>query len=694
MTITRGLFDHQSLLRDRFLRLSRSAGFKALIAAHAIVAAIILVRNYGGLQPLELAIYDELRVVWAGDDRSASIILVGATETDVKHLGWPLRDGDLATLLERITAWKPRVIAVDLYRDDPEPPGTDRLETALARHKEIIWAFKLPDERKPAIPPPPILRGTDRAVFTDVVTDAGNVVRRGLLYADDGVHSYTGVGMAVALGYLARDGIEPGPAPDGQLRLGKASITPLDDTRGPYTRLDSRGYQILLDYHGGPHPFVSQSLGEIMRSDAAASLVRGRAVIIGITAESVKDLFSTPFDSGFNNADPIYGITVHAHIADQLIRAAINGMPMLCALPSPLEDLWIWVWAIAGLVVGMLLRHPIPAICGSIAGLLILVGTVYAAFGQAVLLAALPAAIAWVASAGFANRAMRAASYRSRTLLLKSFEHYLAPAVIQKMISSEALPTLGGEQQEISVLFTDLAGSTATAETMEPELLIRVFNEYFEGVCAAISEQGGTVNEFVGDEVLALFGAPDQQPDHADRAVEAAIAIDQFACHFSIEQKRRGIDFGSTRIGVHTGIALVGNIGTRARFKYGAQGDVLNTGSRLEGLNKTIGTRICVSGETARNARHHRFRPVGSFVVKGRRDATDVFEPVASFRSCEVEWVERYEAAYRALEMRQLEAADLFKTLYREKPEDACVAFHHRRLIAGETGTLIVMPEK
>jgi adenylate cyclase len=98
----------------------------------------------------------------------------------------------------------------------------------------------------------------------------------------------------------------------------------------------------------------------------------------------------------------------------------------------------------------------------------------------------------------------------------------------------------------------------------------------------------------------------------------------------SAKQEARGIHFGHTRIGVHTGIAMVGNVGTRSRLKYSALGDMLNTGSRLEGLNKTIGTRICVSGEIVGKAQRHRFRPIGSFVVKGRHAATDVFEPLAA----------------------------------------------------------------
>jgi adenylate cyclase len=684
---------HLVPVRDRITRLLRSAGFKAAIGAHVIVAVIILVRGYGWLQPLELLIYDELRVAWAGNEPSNRIFLIGGTEKDIQRYDWPLKDGDLAALLDRIASWKPRVIGVDLYRDIPQPPGTERLAAVLARHKEIVWAFKLQEGAKRGIPPPEALRGTDRAVLADVLTDSGSVIRRALLYADDGVDNYTGMGMALGLGYLAGDHITPAPAAGDQLRLGKALISPLDDTRGPYTRLDSRGYQMLLDYHGGPSPFPMKSVGEIMHSDDAAPLVGGRAVIVGITSESVNDFFSTPFNTGFRNEDPIYGITMHAHVADQLIRGAIDGSPILRGFSRGVEDLWIWAWALAGMALGLFVRYTSLAIFGSVVGLLALAGAVYGAFGAAVLLPALPAAIAWVSSAGLTNRVMHAASNRARTLLRKSFEHYLPPAVIAQMLASESLPKLGGERREMSVLFSDIAGSTTLAETMEPEILADLLNDYFEGVCAAIFEQEGLVNEFAGDGVLAFFGAPHEQPDHADRAVAAALGVDAFADRFSREQKARGIDFGHTRIGVHSGISMVGNIGSRARLKYSAQGDLLNTGSRLEGLNKATGTRICVSGEVVKKARRHRFRPIGSFVVKGRHGATDVFEPLKP-RDQHGDLVDRYEAAFRALETGQPEAADRFAALHREYPEDPCAAFHCKRLAAGETGTLIIMTEK
>jgi adenylate cyclase len=679
--------------RERVIRLLRSDVLKALIGTHLVVAAIILIRSQGWLQPFELAIYDQLRVVWADHEPSANILLVGGTEEDIRRLRWPLRDRDLAALLERLASWEPRVIGVDLYRDYPEPPGTDQLAAIVGQHKEIVWAFKLREDARPGIPPPEVLRGTDRIAFTDVPTDAGNVVRRALLYADDGAGNYPGMGMAMALGYLAGEGIKPAPAPEDQLRLGKALITPLDDTRGPYTSLDSRGYQILLDYRGGPQPFVLKSIGDIMQSEDATSLVWGRAVLIGVTSESVKDSFSTPFNAGFNNQDPIYGISVHAHIADQLIREAIDGVPSLHGFPRGVEDLWVWAWAVAGMAFGLLVPHTIPAVAGSAAGLLILVGTVYQAFGAALLLPAFPAAIVWVGSAGLTNRVMHAASNRRRALLRKGFEHYLPPAVIAQIVSSERLPKMGAERREISVLFCDVAGFTTLAESMPPECPAAICSDYFEGVWMAISEHGGTVTEFLGDGVVAFFGAPNQQPDHADRAVSAALEIDHFACRFSTEQKSRGVEFGHTRIGVHTGTAMVGNIGARARLKWGALGDVLNTGGRLDTLNKTIGTRICVSGDAVRKGQRHHFRPIGAFVVKGRREATEVFEP-ADPRCNDPDWADRYGVAFRLLEAGKPEAAELFDALYREKPDDACVAFHHRRLVAGETGALIIMTEK
>jgi adenylate cyclase len=676
-------------------RLQRSGPLRAFLGANLIAVAVILIHSQGWLQPAELVIYDAFRVAWAGEEVNSRILLVSVSEGDIKRLRdkWPLSDGDLAELLNRIAGWKPRVIAVDIYRDFPRRPGSEQLTQTLAQHPNILWGFTLGDEDHQGIPPPRQLAGTDRAVLADIVTDPGRVVRRGLLFADDGKDQFTAMGMALALGYLAPEGIALQPGPHDSLLLGKAVIAPLDESRGPFMRVDSRGYQMLIDYHGGVDPFVTKSVDDIMGSDDAAALVHDKVVIVGGAAESVPDSFPTPFSTGFNTEDPVYGSSLHAHIADQLIRGALDGTPSLSGLSRPLEDVWIWLWTLAGLGLGLAIRSTVPAVGGGFVGVLVIGGIVYVAFGKALLLPALPAALAWLGSGVLTNQLLHAAANRARTQLRRSFEHYLPPALISDMLKSGDLPKLGGERRELSVVFSDIAASTTLAETVDPVDLAPLMNAYFAGVGAAIFKEGGYINEFMGDGVLSFFGAPQRQSDHADRAVAAALQIAAFGDRYSRELHERGIPFGHTRVGVHCGDAIVGNIGVPSRLKYSALGDVLNTGSRLEGLNKVVGTRVAVSDEILKRCQRSRFRPMGDFVVKGRRGATPVFEPVDSQRYSD-DHIARYLAAYEAMQAERPEAIDLFAELLREDPDDPCLKFHHARLISGETGSLIVMTEK
>jgi class 3 adenylate cyclase len=182
------------------------------------------------------------------------------------------------------------------------------------------------------------------------------------------------------------------------------------------------------------------------------------------------------------------------------------------------------------------------------------------------------------------------------------------------------------------------------------------------------------------------------QPDHADRAVATALAMDEAAQRFNAGVTARGIKWGHTRIGVHTGMALVGNIGTHGKLKYGALGDTLNTASRVEGLNKYIGSRVAVTGETAAQCRRQTFRPVGDIIVKGRKNAMPVLAPVCPADPPAL--LARYAEAYAALSEQKPEAAALFAALHRDFPADAPAAFHSARLRAGENGVLVVMHEK
>ena len=680
--------------KSRIAKILRNSMLRALLSAQVIAALVVVVRDHGLLQPAELAIYDALRVVWAHPAPADDVMLVGMTEPDIQRWHYPLSDDLLADLLTRLASWHPRAIGVDIYRDMPVEPSTGKLAAVLKAHPEIYWVFKLAeghDGSHPGIKPPPELVGTDRAALADIAADPGDVARRGLLYADDGVQNYTGLGMALALQYLAGDRIQPEAAADDNLKLGKAVIPPLDDQRGPYLTFDARGYQILLDFKGGAQPFPLKTVAQVMDGDVS-SLVRGRVVIIGDALESVKDFFASPFNVGFNT-DRVFGMAIHAHLVDQLIRLAHGRSQMLDGLPRLDEDAWIWVWAVAGAVLGLTMRSTIAAAGASVAGVGVIGVITWGAFGENLLLPALPAVLAWLGAAAFTNQLLHAASNRARQRLRKSFEHFLPPAVIADMVRSEELPRLGGERREISVIFTDVASFTTFSEGVDPERLASILNEYLEGVCAAIFKHGGLVNAFLGDGVLAFFGAPQPQVDHADRAVAAAFDINRFAERFSQQQRAQGVNFLHTRIGIHTGFAFVGMVGSHDRLQYTALGDLLNTASRLEGLNKAIGTRICVSGEIARTVTKYQCRPIGAFIVKGRHGATEVFEPIDPDRYS-TGWVERYQAAYHALEVDDPQAPLLMTRLHDDNGDDPCVAFHIERLAAGETGVLTEMHEK
>ena len=199
-------------------RVIQSDIFNALIAANVVAAAVILLYVYAWLQPLDLAVYDVLRVAWAGRAAASPVVVIGANESDIGRWGWPLHDEDLANILERLLAWKPRAIGVDLYRDRPVPPGSNRLSALLAAHPEIFWSFKLQEGSHAAIPAPQAVRGTERAVLADTLVDSDGVVRRGLLYADDGTTNYPGIGTALALAYLSGEGIHLGAAPDDRAK--------------------------------------------------------------------------------------------------------------------------------------------------------------------------------------------------------------------------------------------------------------------------------------------------------------------------------------------------------------------------------------------------------------------------------------------------------------------------------------------
>lgn len=282
---------------------------------------------------------------------------------------------------------------------------------------------------------------------------------------------------------------------------------------------------------------------------------------------------------------------------------------------------------------------------------------------------------------------------RKHTWITRAFSSYVSPNLVRYLIDHPERLTLGGERRTCSFVMTDLTDFTPFVEKTDPEIVVATLNGYLKGMTEIIFSHGGTIDRIVGDAVAVMFSAPVVQPDHAARAVACALALDAFAEDFAKARRAAGLAFGATRIGVHSGPVIVGNVGSAARLDYRALGDTINTAARLESANRHVGTRVLVSGATVAGCAEVAVRPVGALLLKGKTKSVEAFEPLAASAS-DPAAAERYRAAHARLASGAPDVLDSFEALATANPDDPLVAFHVRRLRVGETGTTIVLAGK
>jgi adenylate cyclase len=271
-----------------------------------------------------------------------------------------------------------------------------------------------------------------------------------------------------------------------------------------------------------------------------------------------------------------------------------------------------------------------------------------------------------------------------------SLSRYFSPNLAQRLASDSAAVDLKGQRREIATLFTDITSFTALVETLEPEVLGPLLNEYLTGMTDIVFAHDGTVAKIVGDALHVLFGAPGEQPDHAARAVACALALDAHAEAFRERCAKKGLALGATRIGVHAGPAIVGNFGGSRFFDYTAYGDTINVAARLEAANKQLGTRICVSAALADKVQNFAGRPVGDLVLRGKTGALPAFEPLRAEMAADAA-TKSYLDAFTKLKARDPGALAAFAAHVGKEPKDQLASFHLKRLLNGEAGVQIVM---
>jgi adenylate cyclase len=359
-------------------------------------------------------------------------------------------------------------------------------------------------------------------------------------------------------------------------------------------------------------------LQQRLKPNVDPAVFKDKIVFVGTTASGLFDVFETPFSNG-----KMPGVNIHAAVADDILSnrfmhpvpaSARIASVFLAGVSIGVIATMLPVWWATALSVGII------AAFGTIGARLFAVG-----YWLNVTQPFVAASVALFSGVGY----QYFVEGREKRKMKKLFGQYVSKDVYDHLVADPSLARLGGTRREMSVLFSDIRGFTTVSERGQPEEIVHTLNEYFTKMVEIVFKHQGTVDKFVGDMVMALFGAPLDDPEHAEHAVEAALDMLAELKRLNQTWKSQGrpeLDIG---IGVNSGPMIAGNIGSEQIMSYTVIGDAVNLGSRLESLNKQYSTRIIISEATrSKLTGRYELRPLGDVVVKGKTRPVAIFEVV------------------------------------------------------------------
>jgi len=440
-------------------------------------------------------------------------------------------------------------------------------------------------------------------------------------------------------------------------------------------------------HYTGPVKERSISAWKVLEGIVPADELNGSLVLVGTSAQGLMDLRFSPLGG------VIPGVEAHAQMLEQVLTDSYLHRP---GWATSVEVLAI---VVGGLVLGTLALFTGALTSAMVTALAlgVIIGGGWLAFVNfQLLLDPVTPALGIFAAFLLSSVMHHFSTERRQRFVRQAFSRYVSPNLVTHIVEHPDELELGGRRQTCSFIFTDLAGFTSLMESIDPAEAVSLLNVYLDEMIGIAFQNNGTLDRIVGDAVAIMFSAPVQQPDHRQRAVNCAIAMQRFAARYSDDLKARGIAFGHTRIGVHSGEVIVGNFGGSPIFDYRALGDPVNTASRLESVNKHLGTRVCISQATLEGCTGLVVRPVGRLVLKGKSQPLMVFQPIHDGLEISGAPLDDpdYAAAYALLTQDPGAAVTVFEQLAIERPSDPLVMLHLHRLRDNQRGDLIVMTEK
>jgi adenylate cyclase len=598
--------------KTRLRRAVRQVGPVRLAGTLLFLLLGLLVARYGWQVPLasdaERALYD-LRFQ-AGAERTleqdSRIVLVTYNDDTLAELGKrsPLDRAMLARALQAIDGMNPRAIGIDILIDQAQPEDAQLLQTFRQLRTPTYLAFASAEHN-----PDQILPWQEEFLSNFIRQASAGPVRPASIR----------LGTDLADGVIRRWPNQPANLPP----LLANAMAPIHPEFRSYTRaIDFRlpasgGADELPVFTNLPIQFVAGF------PDGVREMIQGRYVLIGGDIQDL-DNYETPMTRVTGRG--LKGLEVHAQMLAQLLDGR---------MPAPIPAWALWIAAVGVVAAGAL--SSLLELRGWKLALVLLFQLAF--FGYLPFLLQqihvdtlnLPAfgwGAGWVLAFVGVGTAARAVGSEQRRFAQSALGKYLPADVANEIMRDPDRLALHGEKKQIFALFTDLEGFTKLSHAITPERLSGLLNRYLDLMSDAVLDHGGTIDKFVGDAVVAFWGAPISRPDDADRAAKAAVAMYEAGQEFA---RTAGDDIppiGRTRVGLHHGDAVVGNFGGEGRIQYTALGDAMNCAARLESANKALKTTALVSSEAKREMTTDMFRPMGRVVLSGRSTPVEVWEPV------------------------------------------------------------------
>lgn len=545
------------------------------------IAANWVLVGGGTVLMLYLGIFGNLQVkfsdlLFVPRQTSGKIIIAAIDDKSIQKIGrWPWDRKVFGLVLEKLKSAE--AIGIDVtFSEASKDDGIFR--QALLNYPQTVLAAE--DNQGQKLLPTESLRPGAEWGTVNLYSDLDNVVRKARLD-----NSFS---AKILEKYYERTGRHD-PVPSGNL---------------------------LINFAGGAGYFPTYSLIDILEGNKAPDL-SGKIVLIGATAPDLHDEVLTPVSHGKSMA----GVEVHANILDTVLTGKYLKQESRIVIGLQISVLVLIisvVWGLRGIKQGLAL---------SVAAVIGYVLSAYRAFDRGIIRGGFYVLFAIISSTLFSLIYRYISLIKQKQFIQKAFGNYVSKPVMKEIIGNPKSLKLGGEKREMTVLFSDIAGFTTLSENLPPEKLAKALNVYLSRMTDVVFENNGVVDKFIGDAVMAFWGAPIADPDHAYNACKTALKMQEAIDGLRPELKNFGFEKFSVRVGLNSGDMTVGNMGSASRFDYTVLGDNVNLSSRLEGLNKEYGTKILIGEGTYELVKDRiEARLVDIVAVKGKKTGVKVYE--------------------------------------------------------------------